>query len=160
MYILHIISMYIVHYTSVRCIIYIHITYDRPRTRRCECHPGTNFWHPPFEVTQFWHPRSGFGARFFKGQKRLYWPRGGGKVCNKSCWKWFKLLFYFILMNFFCLVFQKRKQAPKPLLGCQNWVTSTAGAKKTNSRVTLARSWTGVVCHIYTDVVGYVYTWM
>ena len=29
-------------------------TFDRPRPpRRCECHPGTNFWHPPVEVTQF-----------------------------------------------------------------------------------------------------------
>ena len=32
--------------------------------RRCECHPGTKFRHPPVEVTQFWHPKSGYGARF------------------------------------------------------------------------------------------------
>ena len=32
--------------------------------RRCKCHPGTIFWHPLIELTQFWHPKSGFGARF------------------------------------------------------------------------------------------------
>ena len=26
--------------------------------------PGTKLWRPPVEVTQFWCPRSGFGARF------------------------------------------------------------------------------------------------
>ena len=26
--------------------------------------PGTKLWRPPVEVTQFWRPRSGFGARF------------------------------------------------------------------------------------------------
>ena len=46
---------------------------DHAGPRCCECHPGTNFWHPPTEVTQFWHPRSGFGARFFKPKKiKLY----------------------------------------------------------------------------------------
>ena len=37
---------------------------DHGGPRHCEGHPGTKFWHPPIEVTQFWHPRSGFGARF------------------------------------------------------------------------------------------------
>ena len=26
--------------------------------------PGTKLWRPPVAVTQFWRPRSGFGARF------------------------------------------------------------------------------------------------
>ena len=30
---------------------------------------------------------------------------------------------------YFCLVFQNWKRAPKPLLGCQNWVTSTGGCQ-------------------------------
>ena len=42
---------------------------DHAGPRRCECHPETNFWHPPLEVIQFWHPKSGFGARFFKAKK-------------------------------------------------------------------------------------------
>ena len=29
---------------------------DHAGPRRCKCHPGTNFWHPPIKVTQFWHP--------------------------------------------------------------------------------------------------------
>ena len=44
-------------------------------------------------------------------------------------WKWFKILFGFILMNLFLFGLSKRKQAPKPLLGCQNWVTSTGGCQ-------------------------------
>ena len=72
---------------------------------------------------------NGFGARFLEGQKRLYWSRGRGKVWSKSRWKWFKLLFCFILMNLFLFGLSKRKRAPKPLLGCQNWVTSTGGCQ-------------------------------
>ena len=43
----------------------LHMT-DHAGPGHCECHSGTNFWHPPIEVTQFWHPRSGFGAPFLK----------------------------------------------------------------------------------------------
>ena len=43
--------------------IYVYMT-GHAGPRLCECHPGTKFWHPPVEVTPFWHPRSGFGARF------------------------------------------------------------------------------------------------
>ena len=32
-------------------------------------------------------------------------------------------------MNFICSVFQKRKRAPNPLIGCQNWVTSPGGCQ-------------------------------
>ena len=37
-----------------RYIVLVHLysVYDRPRPRQCECHPGTNFWHPPIEVTR------------------------------------------------------------------------------------------------------------
>ena len=61
---------------------YINMT-DHAGPARCECHPGTNFRHPPIELTQFWRP-------FFLRPKRLYWSRGGVKVWNKSCWKWSK----------------------------------------------------------------------
>ena len=102
---------------------------DHAGPRRCECHPRNNFWHPPIEVTQFWHPRSGYGAR----QKRLNWSRGGGKVWNESCWKWFKLLFCNIQMNLFLFGLSKTetgaKTAPRVPKrgyfdggGCQNLV--------------------------------------
>ena len=42
---------------------------DHTGPRRCECLPRTNFWHPPIEVTQNWHPRSGFDDRFLQAQK-------------------------------------------------------------------------------------------
>ena len=93
---------------------------DHAGPRRYECNPGTKLWRPPVEVTHFWRPKSSFGALFWKDQKRLYWSRGGGIVWNKSCWKWFKLLFGFILIIYICLVLQKLKRAPKPLLGRQN----------------------------------------
>ena len=48
-------------------------------------------------------------------------------VWNKSCWKLFKLLFGFILIIYFCLVLQKPKRAPKPLLGHQSCFTSMGG---------------------------------
>ena len=32
--------------------------------RRSVVNPGTKPWRPPVEITQFWRPRSGFGARF------------------------------------------------------------------------------------------------
>ena len=44
--------------------ILVHMTDHAGPDARCECHMGTNFWPPPIEVTQFWHPRSGFGAHF------------------------------------------------------------------------------------------------
>ena len=69
--------------------------------RRCEFHPGTNFWHPPVEVTQFWHPRSGFGAHFFVRP----------------------FLVSFIDEE------AGEKYETKPLLGCQNWITSTGGCQ-------------------------------
>ena len=52
-----------------------------------------------------------------------------GKSMNQSCWKWFKLLFCFILMNLFLFGLSKTERAPKPLLGCQNWDTSMGGCQ-------------------------------
>ena len=37
---------------------------DHAGPRRYECYPGTKLGRPPIEVTQFWRPRSGFGAHF------------------------------------------------------------------------------------------------
>ena len=37
---------------------------DHAGPRRSECHLGSKFWHQPVEVTQLWHPMSGFEASF------------------------------------------------------------------------------------------------
>ena len=37
---------------------------DHAGGRRSVVNPGTTLWRPPVEVSQFWCPRSGFGARF------------------------------------------------------------------------------------------------
>ena len=37
---------------------------DHACGRRSVVNPDTKLWRPPVEVTQFWSPRSGFGARF------------------------------------------------------------------------------------------------
>ena len=42
---------------------------DQAGPQICMCQPGTNFWHLPIDVTQFWHPRSSFGTRFSKAKK-------------------------------------------------------------------------------------------
>ena len=64
--------------------------------------PGTKLLRQPILVTQFWRTKSGFSARFCKTKEDyVYWSRGRGIVWNKSWWTWFKLLFGFILMNFF-----------------------------------------------------------
>ena len=56
--------MYSLSKQGVNHLLLLVDTTDHAGPRRCECHLGTNFWHPPIEVTQFWHPRSGIGARF------------------------------------------------------------------------------------------------
>ena len=47
------------------------------------------------------------------------------KVVSNGSSYWF-ISYWWI---YFCLVFEKRKRVPKPLLGCQNWVTSTGGCQ-------------------------------
>ena len=77
---------------------------DHAGPRRWECHPGTKFLHPPIEITQFWHPRSGFGAYFCKAkQEYMYIDQEAGKKYETKVVKnWFKqCLFYtdeFILL--------------------------------------------------------------
>ena len=78
----------------------LHMT-DHAGPRRCEFHPGTNFWHPPIEVTQSWHPRNVLAPFFCKAIKIILIKRRGKKYETKICWKWFKFLFCFILMNLF-----------------------------------------------------------
>ena len=37
---------------------------DHTGGQRSVVNPGTKLWRPPVEVTQFWRPKSGFGACF------------------------------------------------------------------------------------------------
>ena len=60
---------------------------------------------------------------------------------KQSCWKWFKLLFCFILMNLFLFGLSKTET------GAKTWLLRRAGANF-SSRVTLATSGAGVVCHM------------
>ena len=117
----------------------------------CECHPGTKFWHPPIEVTQFWHQRRGFGARFHF--ERLNKNKFISMKQNGNLTKFQQLYFILsppaqlplLLINI--IFFWPYKQwAPEPLLGCQNF---DGRVPKVSYRVTLATSGAGVVCHIY-----------
>ena len=54
---------------------------DHAGSRRCECHPGTNFWHPPIEVTQF-APEERFWRPFFCKAKKDYIDQEAGEECE------------------------------------------------------------------------------
>ena len=100
-----------------------------PRRDRCECHPGTNFWHPPIEVTQVWHTKTGFGTLFFKAEKDYIDQEAGEKYETKVVGNGSSNCFVSYWWIYFCLVFQKRKRVPKTLLVCQNCVTTTGGCQ-------------------------------
>ena len=91
---------------------------DRAGGRRSVVNPETKLWRLPVEVTQFWRPRSGFGARFCK-TKKDYIDQESGEYFetkvdgNDSSYCW-------VHTNECICVLQKRKQTPKPLLGRQN----------------------------------------
>ena len=123
---------------------------DHGGPRRCECHPGTDFRHPPVEVTKFCHPRSGLAPVFFKAEKDYIDQEAGEKyetrnVGNGSRYC-LKVTYW---LNYFCLVFQKTetgaKTAPRvPKLGYfEGWLP------KLSSRVTLVTLGASVVCHMY-----------
>ena len=46
-------------------------------------HPGTKLWRLPVEVTQFRHPRSGFGALFCMTKKIILIKRRGNSMKQK-----------------------------------------------------------------------------
>ena len=94
-------------------------------------------------------PRSGFGARFLKGQKSLYWSRGGGKVWTKSWLKWLKLLFSFILIYMYLFSLTKTETGAKMAPRVTKLGYFDGRAPKLSSRVTLATSGAAVVCHMW-----------
>ena len=115
---------------------------------RSVVNPGTKLWRPPVEVTQFWRLKSGFGARFLYDQKRLYWSRGGLIVWNKSCWKWFKLLFGFILMNLFLFGFTKTKTGAKTAPRAPKLSYFDGQGPQLSARVNHGTPAAGVISHI------------
>ena len=97
---------------TISICINISMWQSMPAPDTCsECPPGTKLWCPPAFVT----PRSGFETRFRCKTKRIRSTRGG-KVWNKSCWKWFKWLIFSYFSpsdEFILLVLQKRKRVPR-----------------------------------------------
>ena len=94
----------------------------------CRCsvvNPDTKLWLPPVEVTQFWRPRSGFApvSVFEKPNKFI------SVKPNSNLNHFQQLLFHTIPppLDQYNLFWSYKKRAPKPLLGRQNWVTSTGG---------------------------------
>ena len=98
---------------------------DHDGGRRSVVNPGTKLLRPPVEVTQFWRLISaGFGAVLvFVKSKKIISMKPNGNLNNFQ-----HLLFHTIPpLNQSNLFWYYKKRAPKPLLGCQNWVTSTGG---------------------------------
>ena len=98
--------------TNLTSSVNLHMT-DHTGPLRYECHPGSKFWHPPVEVNQFWHTRSGF--RFWKTPQKnsSVWNKTvTGTISNNFCLKLFPRLLINII--FFSLT--------KTLLGCQKLV--------------------------------------
>ena len=90
---------------------------DHASGRRSVVNPGTKLWRPPVEVTQFWRPKSGFGAH----PKKIILIKRRGNGMKQKLLEIIQVTdVSFILMNLFCLVLQKRKGGPKPLIGRQN----------------------------------------
>ena len=106
----------------------------RPPTQRVPPPPGTKMWRPPAFVTQFWHPRCGFGGRFrfCKTKKQKNNKRGKSMKQNR------KLT---ISENIF---FTIRKRPPKPILVCQNCSSGTKTGLQRRAWGTLATSGAGV----------------
>ena len=109
---------------------------DHAGPRRSDCPPCTKWWRLPAFVTQFWRPRSGFGARFrfcFKNKNFIHQKEKRKNVGNGSsycCVHTFPPP-----MNLICYGLTKTEtgaktapRSPKPILGCQNLVTKAGGS--------------------------------
>ena len=123
---------------------------DHAGPRRCECHPGTNLWHPPIEVTKFWH-QGAVWRPFFVRPTKIILIKKRGKVWSKSCWKWSKLLFCFILMNWFLFGPSKTQTGAKTAPRVPNLGYFDGRVPKFSSRLTLTiqrrtPAWS-VICH-------------
>ena len=76
--------------------LYIHMT-DHAGPRRCECHPedpGSNFSHPPVEVTQFGTQGVVLVPVFCKDKKDYISQEAGKSMKLKLGWKKIMYIFY------------------------------------------------------------------
>ena len=76
---------------------------------------------------------------------------------KKSCWKWFTFLFCFILMNLFLLSVSKTELGAKTAPQVPNLGYVDGRVPKLNSRATFATSGAGVVRHMYTMNMFYLF---
>ena len=100
------------------------------KLRRCKCHPGNKFWHPPVEVIKFWHTRSGFGTRFRLSKTKQNKFISMKQISNLNHFQQLLFCTFPPPLDQYILFWPYKKWAPKPLLGCQNWVTSMDGCQK------------------------------
>ena len=123
---------------------------DHAGPLRSECPPGTKLWRPPAFVTQFWHLRSGFGARFRFARPTKLNSSEGKKYETKGVGNGSTYCFvsYFSPSEGCFLVLQKRKWTPKPLLGRQNCVTK--GHNLVPGGLSLRASGASMVCQTLT----------
>ena len=103
---------------------------DHAGPRRCECHQGNNFWHPPIEVTRFWHPGSSFDARFLEGQtKKNYIDQEAGKKYEKKLLEMVQVTVLFHTDEFTFVWSSKTGTGAKTAPRVQNLVSSTGGCQ-------------------------------
>ena len=130
---------------------------DHAGPRRCECHPGNIcIWHQPNEVTQFWNPRSGFGARFFVRPKKIISIKRRGKSMRQKLLEMFQVTVLFHTDEFiFVWSFKNgngRQTTPRgPKIGYFD-----GRVPKLSSWVTLAMSGQRGMSYIYVQRIQYV----
>ena len=120
---------------------------DHAGPRQCECHPGTNFWHTPIKVTQFGTLGAVLALDFCKAKKDYIDQEAGESMKQKlSEIVQVTVLFHTDLFLFGLSKTEAgAKTAPRvPKLGYYD-----GRVPKLSSRVTLATSGAGVVCHMH-----------
>ena len=99
-------------------LIILHMA-DHAGGRRSLVNPGTKLWRTTVEVTQFWRP-------FFIRLKKIIPIKRRGNNMKQRLLEIIQVTVWLHTDELIFLWFyKKRKRAPKPLLGRQNWVTST-----------------------------------
>ena len=118
---------------------------DHAGPRQCERHPGTKFWHPPIEVTQFGTLGAVLALVFCKAKKYYIVPEAGESMKQKLSEIVQVTVEIVQVTDLFLFGLSKTeagaKTAPRvPKLGYFNgWVPNLSNS------VTLALSWAGLV---------------
>ena len=95
---------------------------DHAGPRRCKCHPGTNFWHPPIEVTQFWHP-------FFVRPKKIILIMRRGKSMKQKLLEIVQFTVLFLTDKFiFVWSFKNGNGRLNRILGAKTGLLRRAGS--------------------------------